>query len=186
MLTSLFCTMLFFKSKPQTVPQETQNVTSWHEFSAIDIDGAPKKMSVYKGKTVLVVNTASECGLTPQYEALEAAYQKYKDKGFVVVGFPCNDFGGQEPGNEAQIKEFCNTQYKVSFPMFSKVHVKGEQQSPMFSWLIWKSGGKDIEWNFGKFLIGKDGQLIKRFGSRTKPDDNDVVSEIEKALSTQH
>lgn len=183
MFASLAFTMLFFKKQAAPVPQDVQAITSWHAFQATDIDGKVHDMSEYKGKTVLVVNTASECGLTPQYAALQAAYDKYKDKGFVVVGFPCNDFGGQEPGTEQDIKTFCEANYHVTFPMYSKVHVKGPEQSKMYQWLIWKTGGKNIEWNFGKFLIGKDGQILGRFGSRTKPDDAEVVKAIEGALS---
>lgn len=183
MLASLALTMLFFKKQVAPVPQDVQAITSWHAFQATDINGKVHEMSEYKGKTVLVVNTASECGLTPQYTALQAAYEKYKDKGFVVVGFPCNDFGGQEPGTEQEIKSFCETKYNVTFPMYSKVHVKGAEQSKMYQWLIWKTGGKNIEWNFGKFLIGKEGQILNRFGSRTKPDDSEVVKAIEEALS---
>lgn len=183
MLTSFALIILCTMGQNPPILRQVQAVDSWHQFKATDIDGKVREMSEYKDKIVLVVNTASECGMTPQYEALESAYTKYKGKGFVVVGFPCNDFGGQEPGNEIQIKEFCKTNYKVSFPMFSKVHVKGSEQSKMYEWLIAKTGGKDIEWNFGKFLIGRDGQILNRFGSRTKPDAAEVVDAIEKALA---
>lgn len=180
MTTGLALTMLLFKKSP---PHDVPNVDSWHEFQMKDIDGKDVSMSSFKGKVVLVVNVASKCGLTPQYEALEAIYLKYKDKGFAVAGFPCNDFMGQEPGTEAEIKQFCSVNYNVTFPLYSKVHVKGKEQHPMYTWLIAKTGGKDIEWNFVKFLIGKDGQVLHRFGSRTKPDDAEIVKAIEGALA---
>lgn len=153
-----------------------------------DIDGKETSLAAYKGKVVLVVNVASKCGLTPQYKALEATYRKFKDKGFVIVGFPCNDFGAQEPGSPEEIKTFCSTKYDVSFPLMGKLHVKGAEQHPLYAALT-GPGAKfpgDIEWNFGKFLIGRDGEVIKRFTPKTTPDAAEVVDAIEAALKAKH
>ena len=141
-------------------------------------------MADYKGKVVLVVNTASKCGLTPQYEALEKIYDKYRRKDFVVLAFPCNDFGNQEPGTEKEIKEFCKESYDVSFPLMEKVHVKGAEQHPLYTALTGKEGAfpGDVAWNFGKFLIGKDGKPIARFEPKTTPDSAEVTTAIEAAL----
>ena len=149
-----------------------------------DIEGKKTSIKAYEGKVVLVVNVASKCGLTPQYSALEALYQKNKDKGLVVIGFPCNDFGGQEPGTLEEIKTFCSTKYQVTFPLMDKLHVKGDKQHPLYAALTAKDSPFPgvVKWNFGKFLIGKDGKLIARFGPRTTPDDAKVTAAIEKAL----
>jgi glutathione peroxidase len=149
-----------------------------------NIDGKEKTLADYKGKVVLVVNTASKCGLTPQYEALEAIYDKYRSKDFVVLGFPCNDFNGQEPGTEKEIEKFCKDKYDVSFPLMEKVHVKGAEQHPLYAALTGKDGAfpGDVKWNFGKFLIGKDGKPLARFEPQTKPDSAEVTEAIEKAL----
>lgn len=138
----------------------------------------------YKGKVVLVVNTASKCGLTKQYEGLENLYQKYKGKDFVVIGFPCNDFNGQEPGTAKEIEKFCKTKYDVSFPLMAKIHVKGEEQHPLYTALTGPEGAfpGDVKWNFGKFLIDKDGKPIARFEPRQTPESKEVVEAIEKAL----
>jgi glutathione peroxidase len=148
------------------------------------IDGKEKTLADYKGKVVLVVNTASKCGLTPQYEALEAIYDKYRSKDFVVLGFPCNDFNGQEPGTEKEIEKFCKDNYDVSFPLMEKVHVKGAEQHPIYAALTGKDGAfpGDVKWNFGKFLVGKDGKPLARFEPQTKPDSPEVTEAIEKAL----
>lgn len=148
------------------------------------IEGKETSLADYKGKVVLIVNTASKCGLTPQYEGLESLYERYKDKGFVVLGFPCNDFAGQEPGTAEEIVTFCKTKYDVSFPLMEKIHVKGEEQHPLYTALTGKEGAfpGDVAWNFGKFLISKDGKPLKRFEPRTKPDDAEVVAAIESAL----
>ncbi|MBS1724458.1 MAG: glutathione peroxidase [Armatimonadetes bacterium] len=159
-----------------------QKFNSLHEFQMRDIDGHDKSLADYKGKIVLVVNVASKCGLTPQYEALESLYEKYKDKGFVILGFPCNDFNGQEPGTEADIKAFCSAKYNVTFPMFSKIHVKGPEADNLYKWLVWKTGGKDIEWNFGKFLIDREGQIVSRFNPKVTPGSDEVVAAVEKSL----
>jgi glutathione peroxidase len=148
------------------------------------IDGKDKTLDDYKGKVVLIVNTASKCGLTPQYEVLERIYDKYRSKDFVVLGFPCNDFNGQEPGTEKEIEKFCKDKYDVSFPLMGKVHVKGAEQHPLYAALTGKDGAfpGDVKWNFGKFLIGKDGKPLARFEPQTKPDSAEVTGAIEKAL----
>lgn len=137
----------------------------------------------FEGKVLLVVNTASKCGFTPQYEALEALNQKYAPKGFAVVGFPSNDFMGQEPGTEAEIKEFCALTYGVKFPMFEKVHVKGDDANPFYVELAKQAGGESPGWNFHKYLLDRNGAVVKSYGSRTKPDDAALVAEIEKLLA---
>lgn len=152
-----------------------------------DIDGKSTSLKAYKGKVVLVVNVASKCGLTPQYEALETVYEKYKTKGLVVVGFPCNDFAGQEPGTSEEIKTFCSTKYKVTFPLMEKIHVKGPEQHPLYAALTGKDSQfpGDIEWNFGKFVIGRDGKVLARFNPKIKPDDSTVIAAIESALASK-
>ncbi len=145
-----------------------------------DIDGKDTSLKAYAGKVVLVVNVASQCGYTPQYEGLEALYKKFKDRGLVVLGFPCNDFGAQEPGTESEIKQFCSSRFNVTFPMFSKLHVKGPEQHPLYAALT--EGGAPVKWNFGKFLLGKDGKVLARYDSGTEPDDAKLVAAIEAAL----
>lgn len=148
------------------------------------IDGKDAKLEDYKGKVVLVVNTASKCGLTPQYEALEGLQKKYAEKGFTVIGFPCNDFNSQEPGTSEEIQTFCKTKYAVTFPLMEKIHVKGSEQHPLYAALTGKDGvfPGDVKWNFGKFLIGKDGKAIARFEPKQTPDSKEVTEAIEKAL----
>jgi glutathione peroxidase len=150
-----------------------------------DIDGKDTSLKPYAGKVLLVVNVASRCGNTPQYEGLEALQRKYKDKGFTVLGFPCNDFGAQEPGSNEQIKEFCSKTYDVTFPMFDKLHVKGSEQHPLYQALSGKSAPfpGDVKWNFGKFLVGRDGKIIKRFEPGVKPQSPQVTQAIEAALA---
>ena len=156
-------------------------------FTVNDIDNKPVDLSAYAGKVVLIVNVASNCGNTPQYAGLEAMYEKYKDKGFVILGFPANNFGGQEPGSNEQIKTFCTSKYSVTFPMFSKISVKGDDTAPLYKYFTaqdTKPAAKgDITWNFEKFLIGKDGNVIARFTPKTKPDDSKVVEAVEAALA---
>lgn len=148
------------------------------------IDGTDVDLGSYQGKVVLVVNVASRCGATPQYEGLQALYEKYKDKGFVVLGFPANDFGAQEPGSDDQIKEFCTSKYDVSFPMFSKITVKGADKPKLYQVLTETADpAGDIGWNFEKFLIGKDGKVAGRFKTRVSPDDAALVGAIEAALA---
>lgn len=152
-----------------------------------DIDGKDTSLKAYNGKVVLVVNVASKCGLTPQYTALEALYRKYKDQGLIIVGFPCNDFGAQEPGSPVEIKEFCSTKYDVTFPLMGKLHVKGPEQHPLYAQLTGKDAKfpGDIEWNFGKFLIARDGTVVQRFSPRTTPDSAEVTAAIEQALKAK-
>src|SRR5215203_7060545 len=156
------------------------------DFKMKDIDGKDVKLKKYKGNVLLVVNTASKCGYTPQYEGLESTFEKYKGQGFYVLGFPANNFGGQEPGTAAEIKEFCTTKYKVSFPMFAKISVKGEDQDPLFKFLTEKETNPtfagDIKWNFNKFLIDRKGNVVARFEPKVKPDDEIVTAAIEKYL----
>jgi glutathione peroxidase len=154
---------------------------SIHDFSMKTIDGKELPLSTFKGKTVLVVNVASKCGFTPQYTALEAVYEKYKSKGLVIVGFPANNFGFQEPGTDEEIQTFCRSKYMVTFPMFSKISVKGADKAPLYQYLT-STGGGEIQWNFTKFLVDKNGKVIKRFESAVTPDSPEVISAIEGAL----
>ncbi len=160
-------------------------MTTAHSFSFTSIEGKPLPMSTFKGKAVLVVNTASECGLTPQYKGLEALWKARKDKGLVVLGVPSNDFGAQEPGSETQIKEFCEMRYGVDFPLTSKEHVIGGTAHPMFQWIAKELGeGAAPKWNFHKYLISKDGRIAGTFGSRLEPDSPEVTQAIDAALAT--
>ena len=148
------------------------------------IDGEDVDLGSFEGKVVLVVNVASRCGATPQYNGLQDLYEKYKDKGFVVLGFPANDFGRQEPGSDAEIKEFCTTKYDVTFPMFSKITVKGADKPKLYQVLTETADpAGEIGWNFEKFLIGKDGKVAGRFKTRVSPDDPELVAAIEAALA---
>ena len=154
-----------------------------NDFTARAIDGADQPLSDFAGKVVLIVNTASQCGLTPQYAGLEQLHQNYGTEGFVVLGFPCNQFGGQEPGTEGEIAAFCETSFGVTFPMFAKVDVNGSDADPLFEWLKSEKGGllgDRIKWNFTKFLVGRDGRVIERYAPQTDP--ADLAEEIEAAL----
>lgn len=146
-----------------------------------DIDGKDTTLKAYAGKVLLIVNVASECGYTPQYAGLQALHEKLSSQGFAVLGFPCNDFGGQEPGSEAQIKSFCTENFQVTFPMFSKVAIKGEAKHPLYAALQSAVGG-EVGWNFEKFLIGKDGNVLKRFSSEVAPDSPELWQVILAAL----
>ena len=158
------------------------------EFTLNSIDGQPAPLAQYKGKVVMMVNVASQCGFTPQYAGLEALYEKYKDQGFVILGFPANNFGMQEPGTNEEIKTFCDRTYHVTFPMMSKVSVKGGDIAPLYQFLTDKSQnpktGGEIGWNFTKFLIGPDGKVLARFDSAVEPDSPQVTSAVEKALAS--
>lgn len=157
--------------------------TSPLEFSMNSIDGKKVDLSKYKGKVVLMVNVASKCGNTPQYEGLEKIYNKYKDKGLVILGFPANNFGAQEPGSNDEIAKFCTSKYNVTFDMFSKISVKGDDQDPLYKYLTSESKFPGVvTWNFEKFLVGKDGQVIARFAPKEKPESEKVVQAIEEAL----
>jgi glutathione peroxidase len=161
-------------------------MTTLFDYTMKTIDGEDQALRDYEGKAVLVVNVASECGLTPQYEGLEKLYETYADRGFAVLGFPCNQFGAQEPGTEAQIKEFCTRNYGVKFPMFAKIEVNGDGAHDLYRWLkaedTQPDGPGEIKWNFAKFLVGKDGRVLARFAPQTEPQSDEIVQAIEKAL----
>jgi glutathione peroxidase len=157
------------------------------EFQMNAIDGQKVDLADYHGKVVLFVNVASKCGFTPQYEGLQDIYEKYSDQGFVVLGFPANNFMGQEPGSNEEIQQFCTTNFGVTFPMFEKISVKGKDQHPLYAYLTNKKAhdfGGAIKWNFTKFLVGRDGQIKARFSSNTKPTDDKMISAIETELAS--
>ena len=160
--------------------------SSVHEFTLNSIDGKPAPLSAYQGKVVLIVNVASRCGFTPQYAGLEALYEKYKDRGFTILGFPANNFGGQEPGTNEEIKTFCSSKYNVTFPMYAKISVKGDDKAPLYQFLTDKQAnpatGGEIQWNFTKFLVDKNGKVVARFEPKVTPESPDVAEAIEKAL----
>lgn len=160
--------------------------SSIYDFTLKDIDGNDVKLDKYKGSVVMIVNTASRCGYTPQYQGLQKIYEQYKDRGFVVLGFPANNFMGQEPGTEKEIKDFCTLKYNVTFPMFSKISVTGTDQHPLYGFLTNKATNRefpgDISWNFNKFLIDKNGKIVGRWGSKDKPEDAAVIEAIERGL----
>lgn len=161
---------------------ETAAGGSFYDFSAETIDGKTQTLSDYRGQVLLVVNTASKCGFTKQYAGLQDLYEKYKERGFAVLGFPANNFGRQEPGTNEEIQQFCTSRFNITFPMFAKIDVKGSDIHPLYAWLTSHPNGKKVSWNFNKFLIGRDGDLIAHFGSRTAPDDEKLVSAVEQAL----
>ncbi len=165
----------------------TAQADSLYDIPLKDIDGKATSLNAYKGQVLLVVNVASKCGFTPQYKGLEAIYTKYKDKGLVVLGFPCNQFGSQEPGTNQEIQQFCTATYDVTFPLFDKLEVNGANRHPLYVTL---AGDKspfpgDIKWNFNKFLIGRDGTILKRFDSKTTPESPEVTQAIEAALAAK-
>ena len=158
---------------------------SIYDFTLNSIDGKPMPLATFKGKVILVVNVASRCGFTPQYSALEGIYEKYKDQGFVILGFPANNFGHQEPGTNAEIKKFCSAKYNVTFPMYAKISVKGDDQAPLYKYLTEGANpayAGEIKWNFTKFLVDRDGHVVQRFEPDTTPDSPQVTSAIEQAL----
>lgn len=164
-----------------------QGTKTVHDFTVKNIDGKDVSLSEYKGKVLLIVNVASLCGNTPQYKDIEALYEKYKSKGLVVLGFPANNFMGQEPGSDKEIQQFCTREYAVTFPMFSKISVKGANQAPLYAYLTQKSENGVIDapvtWNFQKFLVGKDGKVITSFAPKTLVTASEVTGAIEKALA---
>ena len=178
-LPALFTGFLFLS---QPLPA----ASTIYEFTLNSIDGQPTSLAQFKGKVVLIVNVASKCGFTPQYAGLEALYEKYKERGFVVLGFPANNFLWQEPGTNDEIKAFCTRKYNVTFPMFAKVSVKGRDKTPLYQFLTDKNAnpatGGEIGWNFTKFLIDKNGKVIRRFGSSVKPESAELISAIESSL----
>lgn len=176
---------------PGTSPAQAEDLQpkSALDFKMKNIDGKTVDLSQYKGKVVMIVNVASKCGNTYQYEPLESLYEKYKGQGFVVLGFPANEFGMQEPGSNGEIKQFCQATYKVAFPMFSKIVVKGEGQSPLYKYLTDKGTnpqfGGEIEWNFAKFLINREGHVVARFPAKQDPSKPEVVQVIERELAAK-
>lgn len=165
--------------------QTSQTMTDPINISDIkvkDMDGNDVALSDYKGKVLLIVNVATHCGNTPQYEGLEAIYEKYNVQGFEVLAFPCNDFGGQEPGTNDEIKAFCETNYKVTFPLFDKIEVLGNNKNPLYEKLIQFPKTTDVSWNFEKFLVDKNGNVVGRFAHKTKPENEEIVSAIESEL----
>jgi glutathione peroxidase len=159
-----------------------------HDFKMKSIDGKESSLAAHRGKVMLIVNVASKCGYTRQYSGLEALYQKYKGQGLVIVGVPANNFGGQEPGSDTEIQQFCSRTYGVSFPMLSKVSVKGDDQTPLYAFLTDKNKhpetGGDVRWNFTKFLVDGNGKVIGRFESKVEPDSVELVQAVEKALAS--
>ena len=163
------------------------NAESLYDIKLKDIDGKDTTLAAYKGKAVLIVNVASKCGYTKQYAGLEATYLKFKDKGFVVLGFPCNQFGGQEPGTNEEIKQFCSSKFNVTFPLFDKLDVNGAKRHPLYVTLAGKDSPfpGDIKWNFNKFLIGKDGKILNRFDSKVTPESEELTKAVEGALAAK-
>lgn len=162
-------------------------MSTFHDFQIRSIDGAARDLADFRGRTVLLVNVASQCGLTPQYAGLEDLHKKYEARGFAVFGVPCNQFAGQEPGSEAEIQTFCSTTFGVTFPLSAKIEVNGEGRDPLYAWLTGENtapdGPGDIKWNFAKFLIGADGRVIARYSPMVTPDDADLVAAIEAAVA---
>lgn len=198
-LIVLLAVLVGFSCKPKETPVGEQEFTappspqaepaaSIYEFTMDDIDGNPVKLADYKGKVLLIVNVASECGFTPQYAGLQAIYEKYRDRGFVVLGFPANNFRNQEPGTNEQIKQFCTTKYHVTFPMFSKISVKGDDKHPLYQYLTGSEQGRqfggEIKWNFNKFLIDRNGNIAAVYPSRTEPQSPELIARIESALDS--
>jgi glutathione peroxidase len=173
-------------SRANGVIDSGETMNSIYDFTLKDIDRKEVNLGQYRGKVVLVVNVASRCGYTPQYEGLQKVYLKYKDRGFVILGFPANNFMSQEPGTDEEIKTFCSTKYNVTFPIFSKISVKGDDMHPLYKFLTSKETnpdfGGDIKWNFSKFLLDKDGKIIARFEPKVTPESDPVIQAIEKAL----
>src|SRR4051794_6958717 len=163
------------------------SAASIYDVKVKEIDGKETTLAPYRGKVLLIVNVASKCGLTPQYKALEATFEKYNKQGFQILGFPCNQFAGQEPGSNEQIKQFCSSKYNVTFPLFDKIDVNGAHRHPLYVALAGDQSPYpgNIKWNFGKFLIGKDGKILKRFEPSTTPDSPEVSQAIESALATK-
>jgi len=170
---------------PSSIPAKGAD-KGLYGFSMKSIDGKTIPLSTYQGKVLLIVNVASKCGFTPQYKDLEALYQKYQDKGFVILAFPANNFGAQEPGTDAEIKEFCTVNYGVTFPMFSKISVKGDDQHPLYRFLTSDeanpSTSGEVKWNFQKYLVGRDGKVLAKFLSKVKPLSDELTAALESAL----
>lgn len=178
-MKKIFATLLGLVSIGTTAMADS----SFYNMSVTSIDGSSQSMGQYRDKVLLIVNVASQCGFTSQYAGLEELYKTYKDRGFYVLGFPCNDFGQQEPGSETEIKSFCTNKFGVTFPLFSKVRVLGQERAPIYDYLIRSTGGADVGWNFEKFLVNRSGKVVERFGSNVRPSDESLKAAIEKALS---
>lgn len=190
-LISIFIIAVFVNANISTKENlsKNKNLDSKNDINGIvvkDIDGNDVNLSDYKGKVLLIVNVASKCGYTPQYKGLESLYEKYKDKGFEILAFPCNDFGGQEPGTNEEIKEFCSSNFNVKFKLFDKVKVLGSEKSPLYEVLTNNdlTGKGEIKWNFEKFLISKDGKIISRYPSNVEPESRVLIDEIEKQINS--
>ncbi len=182
MLTSL-CGLAAAATEHPAAPTDPKGPL---DFTLTDIDGKPYPLSQHKGKVILLINVASKCGLTPQYTALQTLYSLKKDKGLILIGIPANEFGGQEPGSETDIKTFCSSKYAVTFPLMSKAVVKGDGITPLYNWLTTKSPFPGpIKWNFNKFLIGRDGAVKARFEPKVTPDDKTVTEAIDKELAVE-
>lgn len=185
------CVVLFMSMAGRVEPAQGEDAmpTSVHDFVMKSIDGKDIPLSTYRGKVLLIVNVASRCGFTPQYEGLQKLYETYRDRGLVVLGFPANNFMGQEPGTDAEIKSFCSLKYNVTFPMFSKISVKGRDIHPLYKFLTDKAANPEfaggITWNFNKFLADRSGKIVARFGTRDKPESPEVVEAVKKALTQQ-
>jgi glutathione peroxidase len=164
-------------------------MASLHDFESKTLDGMPRSLGDFRDKVVLIVNVASKCGLTPQYKGLQALHADLEKRGFAVLGFPCNQFAGQEPGTPEEIQTFCETNYGTTFPMFAKVEVNGPGRDPIYKWLTTQptspDGSGDVQWNFAKFVVGRDGQVVGRFPPQTAPDDPALRASIEKALDAR-
>ena len=165
-----------------TPPTGKTMTGSIYDFTLDTIDGSAKPLADFRGKVLLLVNVASECGYTPQYQGLQKLHETYEKRGFSVVGFPSNDFGGQEPGSNKEIKEFCSTKFHVTFPMFAKIPVKGPAKHPLYAMLAQTAPAGEVKWNFNKFLVGKDGKVIARFDSDVTPESPALAAAIEKAI----
>ncbi len=179
LLSTTFCQTEKTDNKGNAMNNNISDVT------AVDMTGKTIPLSDYKGDVLLIVNVASECGNTPQYKGLEEIYEKYKDKGFEILAFPCNQFGGQEPGSNEEIKQFCTTNYNVKFKLFDKIDVNGKDRTPLYAKLTDNgvTGKKDIPWNFEKFLVSRNGDIVARFDNKIKPTNSEVISTIEKELA---
>ena len=186
-LVALFLAAPLTLAEDKVESKKADSAKSVLDFKMKDIDGKEVDLAQYKGKVLLIVNVASKCGNTPQYKTLEELYRKHKDQGLVVLGFPANDFRGQEPGSDADIKAFCTDKYDVSFPMFSKISVKGDGKHPLYQFLTTKQSDPklngEIDWNFAKFLVDREGKVVSRFTARTKPDAAEVTKAVEAELA---
>lgn len=180
----------FLTGSASTKAPASVKVESFYEIDVTDIDGNKVNLGKYKDQVVMFVNTASKCGYTPQYKGLQTIYDKYKDQGFVILGFPANNFGGQEPGSNEEIKDFCTLRYKVSFPMFAKISVLGDDQHLLYQYLTSKDANAefagDITWNFNKFLADDEGNIIERFSSKETPESKEVTDAIENAIAAKN